>query len=63
MRIRDLIKLIGQATILLAFLFALIYALALLEGPALALRQDVTNTVKDFIGFRNTLSNPTKEEQ
>lgn len=62
MRIRDLVKLIGQATLLLAFLFALIYGLALLEGPAVSLRQDVTNTLKDFIEFRNLISNPTRGE-
>jgi hypothetical protein len=63
MRIRDIILLIGQATLMLAWLFALIYGLALLEGPAVAIRQDVTDSIQDFIEFRNTISNPTREEQ
>lgn len=62
MRIRDIPKLIGQAAILLAFLFALIYGLALLEGPVMALRQDVTNTIQDFVEFRQLISNPTRGE-
>jgi len=60
MRTHNSPKLIGQAVILLAFLFALIYGLALLEDVATTLRQEVDSTVQDVIGFRQLITNPER---
>jgi hypothetical protein len=55
MTIRDLVKTLAQAIMLLALLFSGIWMMALLETPARALKKDVGNSITDFIEWREVV--------